>query len=57
MLAGRKKRFSEKMVHVLKDLTDVFLNGGACKTCWGELELPDNLKQYYEEKNTLEHSK
>lgn len=41
---------SGMVANVLEDITDVFLTGSICKTRWGEVALPDNLRRYYEEK-------
>jgi hypothetical protein len=48
--AEGKKMISGMVANVLEDITDVFLTGSACKTRWGEVALPDNLRKYYEEK-------
>lgn len=45
-----EKSVSGMVANVLEDITDVFLTGSACKTRWGEVALPDNLRKYYEEK-------
>lgn len=45
-----EKSVSGMVANVLEDITDVFLTGSACKTRWGEVALPDNLRRYYEEK-------
>lgn len=48
--AEGKKMISGMVANVLEDITDVFLTGSICKTRWGEVALPDNLRKYYEEK-------
>ena len=46
--AKGKKMISGMVANVLEDITDVFLTGSICKTRWGEVALPDNLRKYYE---------
>ena len=48
--AKGKKMISGMVANVLEDITDVFLTVSICKTRWGEVALPDNLRRYYEEK-------
>lgn len=55
--AKSKKRVSGMVANVLEDITDVFLTGSACKTRWGEVALPDNLRRYYEEKEMCDKNK
>ena len=43
--AEGKKMISGMVANVLEDITDVFLTGSACKTRWGEVALPDNLRK------------
>ncbi len=55
--AKGKKMISEMVANVLEDITDVFLTGSICKTRWGEVALPDNLRKYYEEKEMCDKNK
>lgn len=55
--AKGKKMISGMVANVLEDITDVFLTGGICKTRWGEVALPDNLRKYYEEKEMCDKNK
>lgn len=52
-----EKSVSEMVANVLEDITDVFLTGSICKTRWGEVALPDNLRKYYEEKEMCDKNK
>lgn len=55
--AKGNKMISGMVANVLEDITDVFLTGSICKTRWGEVALPDNLRKYYEEKEMCDKNK
>ena len=38
------------LIKGLENITDFILSGTGCSSRWGEVPLPDSLRQYYEEK-------
>lgn len=47
---SEKKCMREIVGDILIDIADIIMTVNVCKKSWGEVPLPDSLRQYYEEK-------